>query len=52
VIVYGGTFSKPYDWELASKLLRRGHKDVKVLEGGTSSWVKAGYPVDIWEEKK
>ena len=52
VIVYGGTFSKRYDWELASKLLRWGHKDVKVLEGGTSSWVKAGYPVDIWEEKK
>ncbi len=52
VIVYGGTFSKRYDWELASKLLRRGHKDVKVLEGGISAWVKAGYPVDIWEEKK
>jgi CRP-like cAMP-binding protein len=52
VIVYGGTFSKRYDWELASKLLRRGHKDVRVLEGGTSAWVKAGYPMDTWEEKK
>ncbi|MGD0660979.1 MAG: cyclic nucleotide-binding domain-containing protein [Syntrophorhabdales bacterium] len=52
VIVYGGTFSKRYDWELASKLLRRGHKDVRVLEGGTSAWVKAGYPVDTWEAKK
>ena len=52
VIVYGGTFSKRYDWELASKLFRRGHKDVKVLQGGTSAWVKAGYPVDTWEEKK
>jgi len=52
VIVYGGTFSKRYDWDLASKLLRRGHKDVRVLEGGTSAWVKAGYPVDTWEAKK
>jgi len=52
VIVYGGTFSKRYDWELASKLLRKGLKDVRVLEGGISAWVKAGYPADIWEEKK
>lgn len=52
VIVYGGTFSRRYDWELASKLFRKGHKDVKVLEGGTSAWVKAGFPVDTWEEKK
>jgi rhodanese-related sulfurtransferase len=52
VIVYGGTFSKSYDWDLAAKLVRRGLTDVKVLEGGTTAWVKAGYPVDIWEEKK
>jgi len=52
VIVYGGTFSKPYDWELAEKLLNKGHKDVKVLEGGTTAWEKAGYPVERWEEKK
>ncbi|MGZ6224525.1 MAG: cyclic nucleotide-binding domain-containing protein [Syntrophales bacterium] len=49
VIVYGGTFSKLYDWELADKLLLRGHKDVKVLEGGMASWEKKGYPVE--EEK-
>jgi rhodanese-related sulfurtransferase len=52
VIVYGGTFSKPYDWLLADKLLHKGHKDVKVLQGGTAAWEKAGYPVDKWEEKK
>jgi len=52
VIVYGGTFSKRYDWELAAKLVRRGHRDIKVLEGGTAAWTKAGYPVDTWEEKK
>jgi 3-mercaptopyruvate sulfurtransferase SseA len=49
VIVYGGTFSKLYDWELADKLLLRGHKDVKVLEGGMATWEKKGYPVE--EEK-
>jgi rhodanese-related sulfurtransferase len=52
VIVYGGTFSKHYDWELADKLLHRGHKDVRVLTGGIAAWEKAGYPVDIWEEKE
>jgi rhodanese-related sulfurtransferase len=49
VIVYGGTFSKLYDWELADKLLLRGHKDVKVLEGGMTTWEKMGYPGE--EEK-
>jgi len=49
VIVYGGTFSKLYDWELASKLLLRGHKDVLVLEGGMAAWERKGYPVE--EEK-
>ncbi len=52
VIVYGGTFSKLYDWELADKLLLKGRKDVEVLEGGTAAWERAGYPVDKWEEKK
>jgi rhodanese-related sulfurtransferase len=52
VIVYGGTVSKLYDWELAGKLLLKGHKDVKVLQGGTAAWEKAGFPVETWEEKK
>ena len=52
VIVYGGTISKLYDWELASKLLLKGHTAVKVLEGGTAAWEKAGYPLERWEEKK
>lgn len=52
VIVYGGTFSKLYDWDLASMLLLKGHTDVRVLEGGTAAWEKAGYPVKTWEEKK
>jgi len=52
VIVYGETFSKLYDWELAEKLTLKGRKDVKVLEGGTAAWEKAGYPVKKWEEKE
>ena len=52
VIVYGGTISKLYDWEVASMLLLKGHTDVKVLEGGTAAWEKAGYPLERWEEKK
>ncbi|HME42259.1 MAG TPA: cyclic nucleotide-binding domain-containing protein [Syntrophorhabdales bacterium] len=49
VIVYGGTFSKLYDWDLAAKLLQRGHKDVRVLQGGMAAWEKMSYPVE--EEK-
>ncbi len=52
IVVYGGTFSKLYDWELADKLFLRGRKDVKVLEGGMAAWEKAGYPVKKWEEKE
>ena len=52
MIVYGGTFSRLYDWELAGKLFKRGHTDVKVLDGGMSAWERAGYPVEVWEEKK
>jgi CRP-like cAMP-binding protein len=52
VIVYGGTFSKLYDWDLANMLLLKGHTDVRVLEGGITAWEKADYPVKTWEEKK
>ena len=52
VIVCGGTISKLYDWDLASMLLLKGHTNVRVMEGGTAAWEKAGYPVETWEEKK
>jgi len=50
IIVYGGTISKPYDLELANKLILRGHKSVGVLEGGLSAWGDKGYPLEP-EEK-
>jgi rhodanese-related sulfurtransferase len=50
IIVYGGTISQPYDYQLANRLILRGHKDVRVLEGGLSAWERKGYPVE--EEAK
>jgi rhodanese-related sulfurtransferase len=46
IIVYGGTISQPYDYDLANTLILRGHKDVVVLKGGLSAWEKDGYPVE------
>lgn len=46
IIVYGGTISKPYDLELAEKLLLRGYQEVKILEGGLDAWEEKGYPVE------
>jgi rhodanese-related sulfurtransferase len=45
IIVYGGTISKPYDLELANKLLLRGYRKVKILEGGVAAWEEKGYPI-------
>jgi CRP-like cAMP-binding protein/rhodanese-related sulfurtransferase len=46
IILYGRTISRLYDEQVASKLILRGHKNTKVLEGGLSEWKKAGYPVE------
>jgi rhodanese-related sulfurtransferase len=46
IIVYGRTISKRYDEQLASKLALRGHKNVRILEGGLSAWKEKGYPVE------
>ncbi len=46
IVVYGGTFSKPYDIEVANKLLLRGYKHVRILEGGLTAWEGRGYPVE------
>jgi len=46
IVVYGNTLSRPYDLEIAEKLLLRGYTDVKVLEGGLAAWEANGYPVE------
>ncbi|GEM_PF-4058789 len=46
IVVYGNTISRPYDLEIADKLLLRGYTDVKVLDGGLHAWEVNGYPVD------
>jgi rhodanese-related sulfurtransferase len=46
IIVYGGTISRLYDLEVANKLILRGYKNTRVLEGGLSEWEKKGYPVE------
>jgi CRP-like cAMP-binding protein len=50
IIVYGKTISRLYrdnihDEQVARKLILRGHKDVRVLEGGLSAWKAGGLPV-------
>jgi rhodanese-related sulfurtransferase len=44
VLVYGRTFSKRYDEELAQRLLQR-HDQVRVLEGGLAAWEEKGLAV-------
>jgi rhodanese-related sulfurtransferase len=46
IVVYGNTISRPYDQEIAGKLLLRGYSDVKVMDGGLKAWEAKGYPVE------
>jgi rhodanese-related sulfurtransferase len=46
IIVYGRTISRFYDLEVADKLVLRGYKNVRILDGGLSEWKKKGYPVE------
>jgi CRP-like cAMP-binding protein len=46
VVVYGDTISRPYDQEIASKLVLQGYSDVKVMDGGLKAWEAGGYPVE------
>ena len=45
IVVYGETASKSYDLEIADKLLLRGYRNVRILEGGLTAWEAMGYPV-------
>jgi rhodanese-related sulfurtransferase len=51
IVVYGNTISRPYDLELASKLVLRGYTDVKVIDGGLVAWEANGYPVEQKDSK-
>ena len=46
IVVYGNSISRPYDQEIADKLLLRGYRNVKVLDGGLGAWEANGYPVE------
>lgn len=46
IIVYGRTISKLFDLEVANKLVLRGYKNTRVLEGALNDWEKKGYPVE------
>ncbi len=46
IVVYGNTISRPYDIEIADKLLLRGYRNVKILDGGLRVWEANGYPVE------
>jgi rhodanese-related sulfurtransferase len=46
IVVYGNTISRPYDMEIAGKLMLRGYRNVKVLDGGLKGWEAHGYPVE------
>jgi rhodanese-related sulfurtransferase len=46
IVVYGNTISRPYDREVADKLLLRGYSDVKIMDGGLKAWEANGYPVE------
>ena len=45
IVVYGRTFSRHYDEELAFKLTQRGHPRVFVLAGGLRAWQANGLAV-------
>jgi rhodanese-related sulfurtransferase len=45
IVVCGRSISKHYDEEVAEKLVARGFKQVKILNGGLSAWKHYNYPV-------
>ncbi len=46
ILVYGSTISRPYDLEIAGKLIVLGYTDVKVIAGGLIAWESMGFPVE------
>jgi len=46
VLVYGSSISRPYDLEIAAKLLLLGYNHVSVIDGGLSALEALGHPVE------
>lgn len=46
IIIYGRNISRLYDEQVARKLVLRGHRNTKILNGGLVEWGKSGYPVE------
>jgi CRP-like cAMP-binding protein len=46
IVVYGKTVSRLYDLEVANKLVLRGYKNTRILDGKLSDWKKKGYQVE------
>lgn len=46
LILYGRTISRHYDAQVAGKLILRGHKNTRLLDGGLTEWKRSGYPVE------
>jgi rhodanese-related sulfurtransferase len=46
ILVYGNSISRPYDLEIATRLMLRGYSDVRIIDGGLPAWEARGYPVE------
>ncbi len=46
LVVYGRTFSRRYDEDVARELTQLGHENVRVIEHGLDEWKAAGYEVE------
>ena len=44
IVVYGRTISSLYDEKVTQRLNLYGYKNVNILSGGLTQWVKKGYP--------
>ncbi len=44
IVVYGRTISSLYDEKVTQRLDLYGYKNVQILSGGLTAWVKKGYP--------
>lgn len=46
LVVYGRTFSRRYDEDVARELTQLGHENVQVIERGLNGWKAAGHEVE------